>query len=112
MSETIEHVTGGRTFRLRCIQALASDPLFDGASYVFSVEGDGPGFELRVEMSPYYVNLLMMEERRQLEALAVDAVRRLLDAGVDRAATGRVSSDGVLTLGDRPVADLLGSTAA
>lgn len=112
MSETIEHATVGGTVELRCIQALASDPLFEGASYVFSVEGNGSGFELRIEMSPYYVNLLTMGQRRRLEGLAADAARRLLDEGIDRSTTGRISSDGVLLVGDRVVADLLGSPPA
>ena len=86
----------GPSFTIRCLQALDDDPLFEGARYLFSVEPEGgAGFEVRVQLSVYYVSLLTMARRRLLRDHARTLVERALAAGCRAAATVRVSADGI-----------------
>ncbi len=105
MSESM--ASDDRAAELRCIQALDSDPLFEGARYTFSVERQGAGFDLVVTVSPYFVNLLTFDDRRRLETIAHAAAARALAAGASEASIVRISADGRVMLGDRELAELL-----
>lgn len=88
--------TPGPSFVIRCLQALDDDPLFEGARYLFAVQPEeGAGFEVRVQLSVYYVSLLAMAQRRLLRDHARALVERALAAGCHATATVRVSADGI-----------------
>lgn len=107
MTEAARFTVDGETWDVRCIQALDSDPLFDGVRYRFSVESGGRGFEVVVKASAIFVSLLTLEGRRHLRQGAAQLVERILQEGVREDTTVRVSGDGVAMLGERRLVELL-----
>lgn len=96
----------GRTWRIRLVQVVETDPMFAGAGYTYSVEGPGGssgtegglGFEVSVRFAPIFYDLLTLEQRRGLRGRALGLVEAALDRGQDGPAEIRVSSDGAAKL--------------
>lgn len=107
MREPSRFTVDGETWEVRCLQALDSDPLFEGARYRFSVESGSGTFEVVVRTSAIFVSLLGLEQRRHLQDAAERLVERLLQEGHREDATVRISGDGIALLGERRIAELL-----
>lgn len=92
--------SGGRSWRLRLVQVIDVDPMFDGVVHTFSVEAAGPGgdaergFEISVRYAPIFYDLLTLAQRRQLRRRSLGLVESLLDRGHEGPGEIRVSSDG------------------
>jgi hypothetical protein len=80
--------------QIRCVHRFDADPLFEAARYTFSVEGPEHGFEVDVRLSPIFVTLLPLQQRADLQAVALEVVEGALAAGLEGAAVIRVTPDG------------------